>query len=82
VSSTASAEAVRQAITDLDRQRTQVRLTGRTFLVDLVMQAPDRFSSAAYLVGQWLGRDPADVLITLRARRSGGRRSARWASGS
>jgi LacI family transcriptional regulator len=41
-----TAETVRQAITDLDRQRTQVRLTGRTFLVDLVMQAPDRFSSA------------------------------------
>lgn len=39
-------QTVRQAIADLDRQRTQVRLTGRTFLVDLVMQAPDRFSSA------------------------------------
>jgi LacI family transcriptional regulator len=39
-------ETVHQAITELDRQRTQVRLTGRTFLVDLVMQAPDRFSSA------------------------------------
>ena len=37
---------VRQAITDLDRQRSQLRLTGRTFLVDVVMQAPDRFSSA------------------------------------
>src|SRR3954465_11144048 len=37
---------VRQAITDLDRQRSQLRLTGRTFLVDVVMQAPDRFSAA------------------------------------
>lgn len=37
---------VQQAIADLDRQRSQLRLTGRTFLVDLVMQAPDRFSSA------------------------------------
>jgi LacI family transcriptional regulator len=37
---------VRQAITDLDRQRSQLRLNGRTFLVDVVMQAPDRFSSA------------------------------------
>ncbi|TKV60803.1 substrate-binding domain-containing protein [Nakamurella flava] len=37
---------VRQAITDLDRQRAQLRLRGRTFLVDLVMQTPDRFSSA------------------------------------
>ncbi len=37
---------VQQAITDLDRQRSQLRLNGRTFLVDVVMQAPDRFSSA------------------------------------
>ncbi len=36
---------VQQAITDLDRQRSQLRLTGRTFIVDVVMQAPDRFSS-------------------------------------
>jgi LacI family transcriptional regulator, galactose operon repressor len=36
---------VQQAITDLDRQRSQLRLTGRTFLVDVVMQTPDRFSS-------------------------------------
>src|SRR3954447_3824900 len=37
---------VRQAIADLDRQRSQLRLNGRTFLVDVVMQTPDRFSSA------------------------------------
>jgi LacI family transcriptional regulator len=37
---------VQQAITDLDRQRSQLRLNGRTFLIDVVMQAPDRFSSA------------------------------------
>ncbi|MCM0618688.1 LacI family DNA-binding transcriptional regulator [Nocardioides bruguierae] len=37
---------VKQAVTDLDRQRSQLRLTGRTFLVDVVMHAPDRFSSA------------------------------------
>ncbi|MBN9102183.1 MAG: LacI family DNA-binding transcriptional regulator [Pseudonocardia sp.] len=41
----ATAESVHQAVADLDRQRTQVRLTGRMFLVDLVMQAPQRFSS-------------------------------------
>lgn len=41
-----TASNVRQAITDLDRQRSQLRLSGRTFLVDVVMQAPDRFSSA------------------------------------
>lgn len=36
---------VRRAIADLDQQATQVQLAGRTFLVDLVMQAPDRFTS-------------------------------------
>ena len=37
---------VRQAIADLDRQRTQLRLAGRTFMVDIVMQAPERFTTA------------------------------------
>ena len=37
---------VHQAIADLDRQRNQVRLAGQTFLVDLVMLAPSRFSDA------------------------------------
>jgi len=37
---------VEQAIADLDRQRSQLRLSGRTFVIDLVMQAPQRFSSA------------------------------------
>src|SRR5215210_9145461 len=37
---------VQQAIADLDRQRSQLRLGGRTFLIDVVMQAPQRFSSA------------------------------------
>ena len=37
---------VQQAITDLDRQRSQLRLGSRTFIVDVVMQAPERFSSA------------------------------------
>jgi LacI family transcriptional regulator, galactose operon repressor len=37
---------VEQAIADLDRQRSQLRVNGRTFLVDVVMQTPDRFSSA------------------------------------
>ncbi|MFJ3672708.1 LacI family DNA-binding transcriptional regulator [Streptomyces sp. NPDC090106] len=37
---------VRQAIEDLDRQRTQVRIAGRTFMIDIVMQAPERFSTA------------------------------------
>lgn len=37
---------VRQAIADLDRQTDQVRLAGQTFLVDLVMLAPRRFTDA------------------------------------
>src|ERR1700733_6327716 len=37
---------VQRAITDLGRQRTQLRLGGRTFLIDLVMVAPTRFTAA------------------------------------
>jgi LacI family transcriptional regulator len=37
---------VQQAIADLDRQRSQLRLSGRTFMIDVVMQAPMRFSYA------------------------------------
>jgi LacI family transcriptional regulator len=37
---------VQQALADLDRQRSQLRLGGRTFIIDVVMQAPERFSSA------------------------------------
>lgn len=41
-----TAQEVRRAIADLDRQRTQVRLSGRTFMVDIVVQAPERFTTA------------------------------------
>jgi LacI family transcriptional regulator len=37
---------VRLAIADLDRQRSQIRLGGRTFMIDVVMQAPARFTAA------------------------------------
>lgn len=37
---------VLQAIADLDKQRAQLRLNGRRFLVDVVMQTPQRFSDA------------------------------------
>jgi LacI family transcriptional regulator len=37
---------VEQAIAELDRQASQLRIAGRTFLVDLVMQTPARFSAA------------------------------------
>lgn len=39
-------DEVHRAVADLDRQRSQVRLTGRTFFLDLVVDAPARFSSA------------------------------------
>jgi LacI family transcriptional regulator len=41
-----TAAEVRQAIAELDRQRTQLRLAGRTFVVDVVVEAPERFSTA------------------------------------
>jgi LacI family transcriptional regulator len=37
---------VQQAIEDLDRQRTQLRIGSRTFMIDVVVQAPPRFSAA------------------------------------
>jgi LacI family transcriptional regulator len=37
---------VRQAIADLEKQRSQLRLNGRRFLLDVVMQTPQRFSDA------------------------------------
>ncbi|MEU9154836.1 LacI family DNA-binding transcriptional regulator [Streptomyces sp. NPDC048417] len=37
---------VQEAIKDLDRQQTQVRIGGRTFMIDIVMQTPERFSTA------------------------------------
>ncbi|CAN5844851.1 LacI family DNA-binding transcriptional regulator [soil metagenome] len=37
---------VQQAIADLDKQRAQLRLNGRRYLVDVVMQTPRRFSDA------------------------------------
>jgi LacI family transcriptional regulator len=37
---------VMQAIRDLDKQRAQLRLNGRRYLIDVVMQTPERFSAA------------------------------------
>src|SRR5258708_9685421 len=37
---------VTQAIADLDKQRAQLRLSGRRYLIDVVMQTPQRFSDA------------------------------------
>lgn len=37
---------VMQAIRDLEKQRAQLRLNGRRYLIDVVMQTPARFSNA------------------------------------
>jgi LacI family transcriptional regulator len=37
---------VMKAIADLDKQRAQLRLNGRRYLIDVVMQTPQRFSDA------------------------------------
>jgi len=37
---------IKQAIADLDRQASQLRLSGRVFMIDIVMQTPGRFSAA------------------------------------
>jgi len=36
---------VHQAIADLDRQQSQLRISGRPFVIDVVMQTPERFST-------------------------------------
>jgi LacI family transcriptional regulator len=38
---------VDRAIAELERQQEQVQLSARTLILDLVMQAPDRFTSAS-----------------------------------
>ena len=64
---------VEQAIADLDRQRTQLRLGGRTFMVDVVVQAPARFSSAvrAALEAELPSLAPAVVRSRFSFRESG-----------
>ncbi|CAL9617703.1 LacI family DNA-binding transcriptional regulator [Streptomyces sp. enrichment culture] len=68
-----TAQEVRRAIADLDRQRTQVRLMGRTFMVDLVMQAPERFTTAvrAALEAELPGLRPAVLRSRFHFRETG-----------
>jgi LacI family transcriptional regulator, galactose operon repressor len=37
---------IKQAVADLDRQASQLRLNGQVFMIDIVMQTPSRFSAA------------------------------------
>ncbi|MFI6353890.1 LacI family DNA-binding transcriptional regulator [Streptomyces sp. NPDC050743] len=68
-----TAQEVRRAIADLDRQRTQVRLVGRTFMVDIVVQAPERFSTAvrAALEAELPSLHPAVVRSRFHFRETG-----------
>jgi LacI family transcriptional regulator len=56
---------VERALAELDRQRDQVHLSGRTLLLDLVMQAPERFTTAsrAALEAQLPSFHPAVVRV-------------------
>ena len=57
---------VEQALLDLDRQQTQLRLGARTLVLDVVMAAPDRFTAA---VREALERElPSLRPATVRAR--------------
>ena len=68
-----TAREVHRAIADLDRQRTQVRLVGRTFMVDIVMQAPERFTTAvrAALEAELPSLHPAVVRSRFHFRETG-----------
>lgn len=62
--------AVEQAIAELERQAGQLRLVGRTFLLDLVMQAPRRFSEAVRTAveAELPGLRPANVRVRFHLR--------------
>ncbi len=68
-----TAQEVHRAIAELDRQRTQVRLVGRTFMVDIVMQAPERFTTAvrAALEAELPSLQPAVVRSRFHFRQTG-----------
>ena len=64
---------VQQAIVDLDRQRDSLRLAGRTFVMDLVMRAPKRFTAEvrAALEAELPLLQPAVVRSRFRLREEG-----------
>lgn len=65
--------AVERAVTELDRQASTLRLGARSLVLDVVMQAPDRFSGAvtAALESQLSGLRPAAVRARYHLRESG-----------
>ncbi|MFE1913797.1 LacI family DNA-binding transcriptional regulator [Streptomyces anandii] len=68
-----TAREVHRAIADLDRQRTQVRLVGRTFMLDIVVRAPERFTTAvrAALEAELPSLHPAVVRSRFHFRETG-----------
>ena len=68
-----TAAQVQRAVAELDRQREQVQLGGRTFRIDLVMQAPARFSSAvrSALEAELSGFRPAVIRSRFHLREEG-----------
>jgi LacI family transcriptional regulator len=66
--------AVEQALLELDRQQTQLRLGARSLMLDVVMQAPQRFSAAVReaLEGELAAVRPAAVRARFHLRESGG----------
>ena len=64
-----TAERVKQAIRELRGQSEQAGLTGRKFVVDVVMHAPDRFSEAVRVALE--DEMPALRPAVFRARQSG-----------
>jgi LacI family transcriptional regulator len=64
---------IRQAIADLDRQAGQLRLNGRVFMIDIVMQTPARFSAAvkAALEHELPSLQPAVVRSRFEFRKKG-----------
>ena len=65
--------AVEQALVELDRQAASLRLGARSLVLDVVMQAPDRFSGEvrAALESQLTGVRPAAVRARFHLRESG-----------
>lgn len=68
-----TAAQVQRAVEELDRQRDQVQLGGRTFRLDLVMHAPARFSSAvrSALEAELSGLRPAVIRSRFHLREEG-----------
>ena len=68
-----AARAVERAVADLDRQAAALRLGARQLVLDVVMQAPDRFSGEVRtaLEAQLTGLRPAAVRARFHLRESG-----------